>query len=769
MASEVNVNMGVSGLQAFKRSIKDSESVVRNLDKALSESEKAFKATGDAQTALATKSEILKNRLSAQNKILEEAKRAYSTMVDSGVNQASAAFQEMQARLIAANSAVLATKGELDSIGDAAAGTAEKTDKLAESLNGINKKVSFDAVLNGIGKITDGMEAAGHKIEAIARDVWDTMATAAAWADNENTLAAMYGIDVETLQRMQGARRTIDTSVDTIIKAQQKLKNGMVYGSDDIQAAFQTLGVSLGYFTGKGGEVQVFRDAMDVFWDAGEALKNYGDEVERDAMAQKIFGRSWQELMPLFLAGRETYEKTLGEQSVVTQENVDKLNALDDALQGLDQEFQTLKNTVLSSLAPAFTELADGFSGLLRQFNEYIETDEGKEKLEALSSAVTELFAGITDVDFSAALETASGILDTVTESLGWISKHSGEVVAGIEAIGAAFLALKAAEIVGGLAQGAAALKNLIGSGAGAAGAAGASGTGAAAAGWAAGAVPVTGSIPGWLKGLGIAELFHIADQNTRNDPLTLWGRLHGAKGPEAIYVPAPLPMLQHSRTATGTATEDQMQTRSTERTAQMVYDELYKAINDYDPDTSALNTNQMFENMLEPLVREAATNGGVIGDAADAIVDLFYDKWIQSMFDDEWEDTTSGLLNILQEAIDENAKGLQVETTPMLPEDAADILQGQLSGVSLHVSVIPDYSSIDGSHANGLPFVPFDGYIAALHKGERVVPASQNKSMTSNSNLYVEHMHMNNNTDVNGLASAIAERTRRTMAGFGS
>lgn len=32
----------------------------------------------------------------------------------------------------------------------------------------------------------------------------------------------------------------------------------------------------------------------------------------------------------------------------------------------------------------------------------------------------------------------------------------------------------------------------------------------------------------------------------------------------------------------------------------------------------------------------------------------------------------------------------------------------------------------VDGSHANGLPFVPKDGYIAELHKGERVLTASE-------------------------------------------
>ena len=38
--------------------------------------------------------------------------------------------------------------------------------------------------------------------------------------------------------------------------------------------------------------------------------------------------------------------------------------------------------------------------------------------------------------------------------------------------------------------------------------------------------------------------------------------------------------------------------------------------------------------------------------------------------------------------------------------------------------------SIVDGSHANGLAYVPFDGYIAELHKGEAVIPAAQAKSM---------------------------------------
>lgn len=47
----------------------------------------------------------------------------------------------------------------------------------------------------------------------------------------------------------------------------------------------------------------------------------------------------------------------------------------------------------------------------------------------------------------------------------------------------------------------------------------------------------------------------------------------------------------------------------------------------------------------------------------------------------------------------------------------------------SVDVNVNKTTSGVDGSHAGGLAYVPFDGYIAELHKGERVLTASEAKS----------------------------------------
>lgn len=784
---DASVKMGVTGLQQFKQGMNQAQQSVKTLDAQLKLNEKQLQATGDKEAYMQQKSKLLQQQITQQNAVIKQGQQALAAMEKNGVNPASQAYQKMQQQVLNAQAALLDMQSDLDGVGSSAQETSQKTDKLAESLNGINKKVSFDAVLNGIGKITDGMEAAARKVASLATDVWNTMGAAAAWADNENTLAAMYGIDVETLQRMQGASRTIDTTVDSIIKSQQKLKNNMVNGSEDVMAAFDKLGVSIGTVDGKSGilgritdfvnqfngqeSIRGYRNATDVFWELGEALQNYGDEVERDVMAQKLFGTSWQALRPLFQAGRKEYEATMDAQTIVTQENVDKLNALDDALQGLDQEFQTLKSTVLSDLAPAFTELANGFSGLLSNFNEYLKTDEGKEKLEALSTAVTELFDGLTDVDFSKAMETANGVLKTINGALGWIMDNQGEVVEAIKAIGAAFLALKAAEVVGSLAQGAVALKNLLGNGGGSN---------------AGGALPGGASVP--AGSAGSATVKGGAVRTIANGAKKF---LSALEGPALVALPVAL------------LADSVRQTAENNEAAREWMAEAQEYAEARTEEVEALHGDQGFETLKAVWKRlsdsistgNAGESGAFLFDFAD-----MYSKWayedfpeLDAVFDNISEETADQFTAMMEKALDgenldpyavidmldsirqqldaaisEQGEGLQVETTPELIPDAVTHLQTSLDGEALHIPVIPDLASIDGTHANGLPFVPFDGYIAALHKGERVVPANQNKNVNFVNNNYFEDTRMYNNTDVQGLAAAIAERNRHNLQGVG-
>lgn len=82
------------------------------------------------------------------------------------------------------------------------------------------------------------------------------------------------------------------------------------------------------------------------------------------------------------------------------------------------------------------------------------------------------------------------------------------------------------------------------------------------------------------------------------------------------------------------------------------VYDQLSQAINDYEPEEG--KDQEFFINNIEPLIEQAAKMSGLGDYGIDGIVNTVYDKWLESMYDEEWEGSTSGILNIMDDAIDD-------------------------------------------------------------------------------------------------------------------
>ncbi|MBS9775676.1 MAG: phage tail tape measure protein [Fusobacterium sp.] len=60
----------------------------------------------------------------------------------------------------------------------------------------------------------------------------------------------------------------------------------------------------------------------------------------------------------------------------------------------------------------------------------------------------------------------------------------------------------------------------------------------------------------------------------------------------------------------------------------------------------------------------------------------------------------------------------------------AKDFLKSMPGGSWVLSKLEGKKKAVDGSHANGLANVPYDGYIAELHKGERVLTANENKNI---------------------------------------
>ena len=468
-AREIKTTLAVDGEQAYKRAINDAKTSLRNMGTQLTLAQAEFKKSGDAQKLMETRTKALKNEIDQQNEIVKSLDGALKDAVKQ-YGEGSKEAEKWEAELNRAKATMASLEAELtnnerglDRNGKAFDDASAAAGDFSEAVNTIGKGVSFELITSGISKITSGFENAIKKASELALSMWNMMRDAATWADDEITLAKIYGIDVEELQQMQHAAKIVDVDIDTIVKARQKLMKAMgsELDSKDITEAFQALRVPVYDASGK------MRDMETVFWEAGRALMEMDDEVLQNNTAMKLFGKSWMELRPLFQAGSATYKKAMEEATVVPAENIEKLGALQDQLDRLDDQFNTLKMNVLSELAPAFEVLAKSLTDLMAEFNEYLQSDDGKAMMKSLQDAVTAFFEEISKVDLQQAVGAVGDGLNLVKEGFLWIKDNKESIIGALKGIGIAFAGLKLVEVASNVGKIAWGFKQLFGIGGG--------------------------------------------------------------------------------------------------------------------------------------------------------------------------------------------------------------------------------------------------------------------------------------------------------------
>lgn len=344
MATGVNVKLGVE-YNAFKKGMQESAESVKTLNQALKLNEAQLKLNGNEELFLKNQTELLKEQIKAQTEVVKQAEAALKAMKDNGVSATSKQFQEMQGKVYAAATKLTDMKTNLAEYESGAKGAATQTGSLNKNVEKLSRAEAWQNFADGVSKVTQKLEAGARAAVNFGRKVFNSFKSSTEWADDLKTLSDTTGYSVETLQQMQKVADLVDTDVDAIIAAKKRMSKAVAGdGKDTIAELF---GINI---TGN-------ENPDDLFWNIGEALLAMGESFDKENAAQKVFGRNWNELLPLFKTGREEYEKMLSEQSYLTKEQVYKLAEADDTMKQMEQEIQQLKNQFWSDNADKITSM----------------------------------------------------------------------------------------------------------------------------------------------------------------------------------------------------------------------------------------------------------------------------------------------------------------------------------------------------------------------------------------------------------------------------
>ena len=239
--------------------------------------------------------------------------------------------------------------------------TSEASEK-AGSEGGSKFSKSFATGLKAAGAaIGTALAATTAALVASSKAFVNAATDVAQYGDNVDKTSQRLGISAQKFQEWDYAMQIAGTSMDNMQMGMKTLTNQLddaKNGSANAIAKFEALGISFEDLS-KMSREEVFEAAIYGF-------QNMADSTERAALANDLFGRSGQELTPLFnMTNEETQQLIANAQEygmVMSNEAVAASASFKDSLTTMQNTMTGMKNNLIADFLPSLTIAMDGLS-----------------------------------------------------------------------------------------------------------------------------------------------------------------------------------------------------------------------------------------------------------------------------------------------------------------------------------------------------------------------------------------------------------------------
>ena len=240
----------------------------------------------------------------------------------------------------------------------------------------------------------------------------DAAGDVAAYGDNIDKMSQRLGLSYEGFQKWDYILGQSGVDIDSMQTGLKTLTNQLDdarNGSADAQARFEALGLSLEDINNMSRE-EVFESVIAGF-------QQMEDSTERAALANDLFGRSGQNLTPLFNTSIEETQalaQAAEDLGLIMSDDAVKASAdYQDALDTMQRSMAGLKNNMMGEFLPGITSVMDGLSALFTG-----DGDSGVAKItDGINTIVEQMtanFPKIIEVGMSVVQSLAQAIMDNL-------------------------------------------------------------------------------------------------------------------------------------------------------------------------------------------------------------------------------------------------------------------------------------------------------------------------------------------------------------------
>lgn len=208
----------------------------------------------------------------------------------------------------------------------------------------------------GVAAIGAAGIKAGKELAGLIKETAD-------YGDKIEKNSQKVGMSAESYQKWDYAMTIAGTSMENCKTGLKTLSNTFddaKNGSASAMEKFNRLGLSLDQLKGKSRE--------EVFAATVKALQKVKDNTEKAALANDLFGKSGQDLMPMFNQTNEETERLMKNAEdlglVMSNDAVAASATFQDSLTDLQGVISGTKNALVSEFLPGATDVIQGITGL---------------------------------------------------------------------------------------------------------------------------------------------------------------------------------------------------------------------------------------------------------------------------------------------------------------------------------------------------------------------------------------------------------------------